>query len=140
VGILAQGPEWHCGNLVKHDKHASVGEFVPTGKDGSRVQVGQKWCDGNPPLEPFVELTVRVPLDHWREKVWGHEEALRFLGLYGLGLFSDAMGQEGVSMVMRVRTPDKDHVYPVLKRKGSAGVSVILDAPQEVFGGAPEVG
>jgi hypothetical protein len=123
--ILPQGPEVHCGLRAKHPAHTN----------NSNTVIHNAWCDGNPPLEPFVELTIRVPMNFWRDDMpeWGHAKVLTFLGLQGIGVIVDAMGHEDAAMVMRVRTNDKDHVYPVLKKKGRSDLSVVVDEPQEVF-------
>jgi len=128
TSVIPQGPNKHCGNVELHERHASVGEFVPVSASGRRVQVGQTWCDGIPPLEPFVELTVRVPLAHFMgsdPEARHHKVILGWLAEEGLGVIVDEMGERGSATVLRVRTGDGvDRVYPLIRKKGGPLLAV----------------
>lgn len=124
---LPQGPMAHCGDLEPHDKHASVGEFVPVSSSGRRVQVGQAWCDGVTPLEPFVELTIRVPLQAGGPATASHEAAMRFVERAGLDVFVSYIDHPDSSLLLRVRTADLvDRVYPVIRNKDSKGFKAVV--------------
>lgn len=130
--ILPQGPNRHCGNPELHVKHASVGEFVPVSATGERVQVGQAWCDGVPPLPPFVEVTVRVPIEQLgfidADKV-PHQLVLDELGRVGLGPVFSSIAY-AMALIIRVRTSDGiDKIYPMLKKEKGL-YQVVVDAPQ----------
>lgn len=80
------------------------------------------------PLEPFVELTVRVSVaELFGDIQMTHDRAVHLLGRYGLGMLVDYIGKPETSMVMRVRTTDKDHVYPLITRKDQ--ILAVVDAP-----------
>lgn len=107
-GPLPQGPMKHCGDLQPHDKHPNQSTI------GGKASVGM-WCDGIPPLEPFLELTVRVPLGNFPGEGGTHTELMRDICDEGIGTYAiDPIGDPGVTVVLRVRTQDGvDRVYPV---------------------------
>lgn len=108
ASILPQGPNVHCDIAGAHGKHSN-----PTHENLTA------WCDGIPILDPFVELTLRVPL----RKFFGDalEEATQqnVLGILteeGLGVLVDEIGDEGTTTVLRVRAGDgEDRTYPLVK-------------------------
>jgi len=106
--VIPQGPSQHCSDQQPHDMHLNT---EPGTLKGSH-------CDGVPVLEPFVELTVRVPL-----KAFGangghvsHQGILRLIGERGLGAIVDAMNSEHARVALRVRAGDRDRVYPIFER------------------------
>jgi len=99
--LLPQGPKVHCGVAGSHVQHPNP-----------QPEQDTAWCDGVPQLEAFTELTIRVPLG----KEVSHQEVLSLLSNNGLLFFVDSMDHERTKLVMRVRTGDKDKVYPIIKR------------------------
>jgi hypothetical protein len=80
-------------------------------------------------LEPFVELTVRASVaELFGDMKLSHDNVLHILGRYGLGLLVDCIGKPDTAIVMRVRTGDKDHVYPIIRRRDGS-MAAVLDAP-----------
>lgn len=121
--VIPQGPNVHCGNEEPHDKHQNA-----RGIPGVGMTDLPSWCDGVPPLSQFVELTIRVPLRPEGPSAKDHKTALEVLARHGLSLFVTYMDHPSTDMVMRVRTADKDRVYPIIKRKGGLAAVVMPDA------------
>jgi hypothetical protein len=103
--VIPQGPNRHCGKLEEHERH-------PNRAPGPDYD----WCDGVPPIEPFVELTIRVPLKPQGVVADNHEMARRLFGRKGLGFFVENLEHPDTRLVLRIRTTDKDAVYPVIHR------------------------
>jgi hypothetical protein len=72
------------------------------------------------PLEPFLELTVRVPLGAFYAEEAAdetHVDILAWLNDEGLGVITDEIGKSAATC-LRVRTADGiDRVYPLRERK-----------------------
>lgn len=102
--LMAQGPMERCPVKEQHEVH-------PNAREG----VLNAWCDGQPVLEPFVELTVRVPLGEFGAEGGTHAEVLRDIRDEGIGTYVvDPIGDPGVAVALRLRTADGvDRVYPV---------------------------
>lgn len=107
---LPQGPRKHCGKLDPHDKHSMPDQGFVHGPEFKNT-----WCDGVPPLGPFVELLVRVPLGNFGPEGVTHAELMRDICDEGIGTYAiEPIGNPGVSVNLRVRTVDGvDRVYPV---------------------------
>lgn len=117
--ILPQGPNIHCGNDDLHVKHANT-------------VIANAWCDGVPPLPPFVEVTVRIPIEKLgffdADKV-PHQLVLDELGRVGLGPVFSSIAH-AMALIMRVRTSDGiDKIYPMVKKEKGL-YRVVVDAPQ----------
>ena len=114
-GIPNGTPSKHCGNPEPHERHASVGE----------------WCDGVPPLEPFLELTVRASVrELFGDVNPSHQQALHLIARYGLGMLVDCIEKPETARVLRVRTGDGvDKVYPLLVNADNKGFKAVVDAP-----------
>lgn len=126
---LPQGPMKHCDNLEPHDKHPRYIHVEGTWPMTDGVTVDDSWCDGVPPLKPFVELLIRVDLELWGGTADGrdHQGVLEFLEANGgLGVIVDAIGSKHSSVVLRVRTEDLDKAYPIIKRAGVSGLAAVV--------------
>lgn len=115
--ILPQGPKLHCGNESLHTPHPnSSGQPPSSTPEGDSPSV---WCDGVPPLKPFVELTVRVPLDNHFISAedladLGHGGALDWIMEEGLSTFIwDEVDSPNTRAVLRLRACGHDRVYPL---------------------------
>lgn len=101
---IPQGPNMHCGNTEPHDKHPTTGA----------------WCDGVPPLEPFVELVVRVPLTG-DLAFPGEEHALIvqcILDDLPSYVFEEMYPPTAAKSSLRVRAGGEDRVYPLRYENG----------------------
>jgi hypothetical protein len=113
-------PNVHCGNPAPHVRH------------GNTRKARGSWCDGIPPLEPFVELTIRATLTELFgiDKPIRHDRALHLIAKYGMGMLVDCIDKPDTAMVLRVRTNDgRDKVYPIIKSSEGQGFKAVLDAP-----------
>lgn len=109
--IIPQGPNIHCGLLASHSRHPNSG--TPS------------WCDGIPPLEPFIELVVRVQLkDHLNPGGLTHSQLLKDIQEEGLQTYVwDEIDTSGTVAALRVRWGGNDRVYPVVNGE------VVTDEP-----------
>jgi hypothetical protein len=112
-------PSRHCGLLDGHPRHPNL------------MPVDGTYCNGVTPLQPFVELTVRVPT----RSLLGaedndHQKVLALLHDEGLGILLDMLDREETRCALRVRAGAEDRVYPLLHRKGFPGFKAVVDAPQ----------
>jgi hypothetical protein len=116
--VIPQGPNMHCGDTREHSKHVNEDPGFVRGS----------WCDGVPPLSSFVELTIRVDLERWAGTAGGqdHETVLKFLAEHGFGVIIDGIGHKLGAVVLRVRTEDRDKVYPIIKATGSTGLTAVV--------------
>ena len=119
-------PSKHCGILEPHPKHQNVRS--PGGKPLGLKDL-PSYCDGVPPLEPFVELTIRASVrELFGEVTMTHDQALCMVSKYGLGMLVDCIDKPETAKVLRVRSGDgKDKVYPLISRE--AGMIAVVDAP-----------
>lgn len=118
--MLPQGPRVHCDNPEPHDKHTNHHPDFP-----------YAWCDGVPVLEPFIELTVRVPLrNFYADEKPNHVTVLHLLAEEGPGIILDEIGVDNVATLLRVRTGDGvDRVYPLVRHNnGLVGLANDIDA------------
>jgi hypothetical protein len=119
---MPQGPMVYCGNIEEHDKHPMPGQGFVRGPDFKNA-----WCDGVPELKPFVELTIRVPLQSAAFASTSHEAAMRFMERAGLEMFINYMDHPDTSLVMRVRTADRgDRVYPIIRNAEGKGFKAVV--------------
>lgn len=118
---MAQGPRRHCGNPEPHELHPNHVPVEGAATIPQEVRTDGTWCDGIPPLQPFVELAVRVPLVGDLDfKGEPHSEVLRCI-LDGLGsyIFDEMYPPTGVAkIVMRLRVTGEDGVYPIRYENG----------------------
>lgn len=93
-------PNQHCGLKASHPMHANDGTY----------------CDGVPPLGPFLELVVRVPLvDELAMTGADHQEALQCILDEGLQTFAfDELTNPRTSVALRLRWCGEDRVYPLV--------------------------
>lgn len=115
TGILPQGPERHCGQPGYHPKHQNTHPLPPNPVDGT-------WCSGVPVLEPFVEVTVRVPfnvaLKSGEFVPKDHRGALMMLAIIGLGsVLVDNLDHADTRMTLRLRAGREDRFYQVRTRR-----------------------
>jgi hypothetical protein len=105
---LPQGPEKHCGTDSYHEKHS-----LACCDEGH-------WCSGVPVLPPFLELSIRVPLEvafPGETQGMSQEVALRLVQYYGLGeAIMNNVDNPEVQSTLRVRAGGKDQFYPVRSR------------------------
>lgn len=127
-GIDNGTPSKHCGNPEPHEKHAVTENWVT----GEYLPDERSYCDGVPPLELFVELTVRVPM----VALFGNDPTTqdKVLGLLhdeGLGILIDEVTESDTRCALRVRSGDgKDKVYPLLAGKRWPGFKVAVQGDQ----------
>ena len=121
--IIPQGPNRHCGNPEKHDRHSNV--RLDDVADPKVFEYEGSWCDGIPPLEPFAELTIRVPLtrnvDGTGAIVVGdgstYDLVVEILTDGDiLSIFQAYFPLAKTSRVLRVRWGGRDEVYPLGNR------------------------
>lgn len=113
---LPQGPMKHCGKLEAHDKHPNLSTV------GGGVAM---WCDGVTPLEPFVELTIRVPLSNGGAAV-SNAAAVKLLATHGMSFFVNYLDHPKTALVLRARTQDGvDRVYPVIRNAEGKGFKAV---------------
>lgn len=108
MGVIPQGPTQHCGNRQPHEMHVNED---PGAVHGSH-------CDGVPPLDPFVELAIRVPMATFMETGLpvDQNEVLGRLCEFGVWPVVELVSRPGSSACVRVRTTDRvDKVYPVVR-------------------------
>lgn len=107
--LMEQGPNVHCGNDAKHAKHSNR----------TNTFLHAAWCDGEPPLEPFIELAIRIPLEAmFGDDLVSHVPVMRTLAEEGLATLVDYMNDKTAKTTLRVRTGDGlDRVYPVVKSR-----------------------
>jgi hypothetical protein len=120
-GVIPQGPNRHCGDIEKHESHA----HLPNVEDGF-ASSDHAWCDGIPPLEPFVELVARVPLGSWGfPEDYTHAQVVQAIQDEGIPTFVfDEMAPGGFAKAsLRVRWGGVDRVYPVN--------SMVVQVPRE---------
>lgn len=122
-GVDNGTPSRHCGKIEPHGKHHNVRS--PGGKPLGMNDL-PSYCDGVPPLEPFVELTIRASMQElFGEMAPTQEQAQHLVARYGLGLLIDCLDKPETAMVLRVRSGDgQDKVYPLLKRKDGSMMAV----------------
>lgn len=118
---LPQGPNQHCGSTDSHFPHPNPSTLYATA-----------WCDGVLPLEPFVELVVRVPLEHFGFPAdHTHEQVVDDIVEEGLVTFTiDEMYHGGHGRAaLRVRWGGKDVVYPLVDGRLPAEKCPTCDSP-----------
>jgi hypothetical protein len=118
--IIPQGPNRHCGNTEPHDRHENLVNVTPLGSAEEKLVPGDgSWCDGIPPLQEFVELTVRVPLSAYfgdekpEDLGLDHRAVLQALGEetgYANFILELADASDS-SWVLRLRAAGQDRVY-----------------------------
>lgn len=112
---MPQGPNRHCGDVERHIAHTNPSSAEDTA-----------WCDGIPPLEPFVELVARVPLGSWGfPEDYTHAQVVRAIQDEGIPtIVFDEMAPGGFAKAsLRVRWGGEDRYYPV--------VSMVVQVPRE---------
>lgn len=115
---LPQGPHVHCGNQKQHERHPN--SPIEPGGPGS-----YSYCDGVPPLEPFLELVVRVPLiGEMSMHPATHQEVLECILEEGLQTYAfDELTSARTRVALRLRWGGEDRVYPLVP-DGDYGLKV----------------
>lgn len=126
MGEIDNGtPSRHCGLKAGHPKHQNI---MPA--DGT-------YCDGVPPLEDFLELTVRVPLVAYLSLVEypDHAAALEAILEEGLGTYVwDEIDSARTKVLLRLRAKGEDRVYPLRQIPNGIGMEVAHEAQHESSG------
>ncbi len=105
----------YCGAAEPHDRHVN--------------EILGKWCTGVPPLTPFVELTVRVPLVGSMDMGDAeHSEVLGAILEEGLATYIwDELDSPETKSVLRLRVGGEDRVYPLVHQGNGM---VVRELPQ----------
>jgi hypothetical protein len=125
---IPQPPKVQCGMGEKHEEHHNVRSkgAVPKGMVRFGSSNLPSWCDGLPPLEAFVELTIRVPLRGEGFASTSNAAAMKFVERAGLAVFVNYLDHPDTSLVLRVRTQDLvDKVYPVISNPEGVGFKAV---------------